>query len=158
MRNKHLATFTQNLKVTETSVFFFLQFILWEHPLFCPNSENYVGLRGWCPFNHLVWIRLKEIIKLIKGRCFTERNLNLLYHKWHRLLHCCPSEVLCQGPGESQSTAVTSPHDSSVLHTTPLFSSTHNTTLQFCTQHHSSVLHTTPLFSSAYNTTLQFYT
>ena len=26
--------------------FFFLQFILWEHPFFCPNTENYLGLRG----------------------------------------------------------------------------------------------------------------
>ena len=25
---------------------FFLQFIIWEHPFFCPNTENYLGLRG----------------------------------------------------------------------------------------------------------------
>ena len=35
--------------------FFFLQFILWEHPFFCPNTENYLGLRGWCPWNYLVF-------------------------------------------------------------------------------------------------------
>ena len=29
-----------------TSSYFFLQFILWEHPFFCPNTENYLGLRG----------------------------------------------------------------------------------------------------------------
>ena len=23
----------------------FLQYILWEHPFFCPNTENYLGLR-----------------------------------------------------------------------------------------------------------------
>ena len=26
--------------------FFFLQFILCEHPFFCPNTESYLGLRG----------------------------------------------------------------------------------------------------------------
>ena len=25
---------------------FFLQFLLWEHPFFCPSTENYLGLRG----------------------------------------------------------------------------------------------------------------
>ena len=39
---------------------FFLQFILWEHLFFCPNTENYLGLRGWCPWNYLVWIVLKQ--------------------------------------------------------------------------------------------------
>ena len=28
------------------SSFFFLQFILWEYPFFCTNTENYLGLRG----------------------------------------------------------------------------------------------------------------
>ena len=54
---KHLATFIQNLKMIETTVFF-LQFILWEHPFFCPNTENYLGLRGWCPWNYLAWTGL----------------------------------------------------------------------------------------------------
>ena len=45
MRNKHLTTFTQNLKVIETT-FFFVQFILLEDPFFYPNNENYLGLRG----------------------------------------------------------------------------------------------------------------
>ena len=40
--------------------FFFLQFILWEHPFFCPNTQNYLGLRGWCPWNYLVWIGLNK--------------------------------------------------------------------------------------------------
>ena len=41
----YITIFTQNLKVIETTVFF-LQFILWEHPFFCLNTENYLGLRG----------------------------------------------------------------------------------------------------------------
>ena len=56
---RYLATFTQNLKVIETTSFF-LQFILWEHPFFCLNTENYLGLRGWCPWNYLVWIGLNH--------------------------------------------------------------------------------------------------
>ena len=39
--------------------FFFLQFILWEHLFFCPNTENYLGLSGWCPWNYLVRIGLR---------------------------------------------------------------------------------------------------
>ena len=38
--------------------FFFLQIILWEHPFFCPSTENYLGLSGWSPWNYLVWRRL----------------------------------------------------------------------------------------------------
>ena len=40
--------------------YFFLQFILWKHLFFCPNTENYLGLRGWCPWNYLVWIGLSS--------------------------------------------------------------------------------------------------
>ena len=54
-----LSTFTQNLKVKKTTGFF-LQFILWEHPFFSPNTENYLGLRGWCPCNYLVWTGLRQ--------------------------------------------------------------------------------------------------
>ena len=46
-----------NLKVIETR-FFFLQFILWEDQFFCPNTKNYLGLRGWCPWYYLVWMGL----------------------------------------------------------------------------------------------------
>ena len=42
--------------------FFFLQFILWEHPFFCLNTENYLGLSGWCPWNYLVWIGLTSAV------------------------------------------------------------------------------------------------
>ena len=42
--------------------YFFLQFILWEHPFFCPNTENDLGLRGWCPWNYLVWIGLIPVV------------------------------------------------------------------------------------------------
>ena len=37
---------------------FFRQFILLEHLFFCPNTENCLGLTGWCPWNYLVWIGL----------------------------------------------------------------------------------------------------
>ena len=37
---------------------FFSPFFLWEHLFFCPNTENYLSLRGWCPWNYLVWIGL----------------------------------------------------------------------------------------------------
>ena len=38
-----------------------LQVILWGHPFFfSPNTENDLGLRGWCPCNYLVWIGLKS--------------------------------------------------------------------------------------------------
>ena len=49
---------------------FFLQFILWEHPFFCPNTENYLGLRGWCPCNYLVWIRL-HLTQTVVWECST---------------------------------------------------------------------------------------
>ena len=40
--------------------FFFFQFILWKHPFFWPNTDNYLGLRGWYPCNYVVWIGLRE--------------------------------------------------------------------------------------------------
>ena len=62
-----LASFTQNLKGLETpllslslSLSLSPLFTLWEHLLFCPNTENYLGLRGWSPWNYLVWIGLMK--------------------------------------------------------------------------------------------------
>ena len=52
-----LSTFTQNLKVIETPVFFSPIYFVGA-PVFCPNTEYYLGLRGWCPWNYLVWIGL----------------------------------------------------------------------------------------------------
>ena len=49
-----LRTWEKHLATSIIYLFFFPQFILWEHPFFCPNTENYLGLRGWCPWNYLV--------------------------------------------------------------------------------------------------------
>ena len=41
MRNKHLATFTQNLRVIETTGFFFSNLFCGSTRFVCPNTENY---------------------------------------------------------------------------------------------------------------------
>ena len=53
-------------------VFFLLQFILWEYPFFCPNTENYLGLRGWCPWNYVVWIGLRMTDLGLSPACATD--------------------------------------------------------------------------------------
>ena len=54
-------TFTQNLKVIKTTVFFIFSNLFCGSTRFSyPNTENYLGLRGWCPWNYLVWIGLKD--------------------------------------------------------------------------------------------------
>ena len=50
---------------------FFFVFILLENPFFCPNTENYLGLRGWCPWHYLVWIVLSVHVE-DSSRCSEE--------------------------------------------------------------------------------------
>ena len=70
MRNKHLATFTQNLKVLNTTGFFFPNYFVGASVFFfCPNTEDYLGLRGWCPCNYLVWIGLNKGTTLAPYHC-----------------------------------------------------------------------------------------
>ena len=59
MRIKHLATFTQNLKVIKSTVFFFggggggVQFILWEHLFFLPQRRKLLGPERLMPLKLL---------------------------------------------------------------------------------------------------------
>ena len=58
MRNKYIHTKFEGDRNT-SFFFFFLQFILWEHPFFCSLTENNLGMRDWYPWYYLVWIGLK---------------------------------------------------------------------------------------------------
>ena len=52
----------------ETPVFFSPIYFVGAPVFFCPNTENYLGLRGWCPWNYLVWIGLKGLCKDKQGQ------------------------------------------------------------------------------------------
>ena len=48
-------------------------------PVFFPNTQNYLGLRGWCPWNYLVWIGLKSSSSLMKlNKSFRDLVENIL--------------------------------------------------------------------------------
>ena len=71
----------------DRNTFFFLQFILWEHPFFCPNTENYLGLRGWCSWNYLVWIGL-TLSKLQKLWSVTQQASHATVRQCLNLCQC----------------------------------------------------------------------
>ena len=67
-----------------TSFFFFSSlFCGSKNPFFCPNTENYLGLSGWCPWIYLVWIGLMS--------CTTTSDINL-GHESCKMRAAC---VLC---------------------------------------------------------------